>query len=273
MVNDVAGRRLDRGGAGVARQTRRLNGTDGSNRADEDLARIQRSDPVQRSVRSRIRRSPPRCRWLPWRSADPVVFLTRDRSTARPRIVLPASSRGRTRRSISAARAALRPPVRRRGQAGEYDVEPVDGLGGAGLDQVIAVLDDRPQRGDRGIHPGGGQSVRGERGDPDGHGVSIVALAAVTGGQKPHPGGQLRGDVDHVHTVLAQAARQRCTQAGCALDRPVGVRPFPGESAKRSVALVADRDRRWWLTVAARRRPRLRSTTLCADQRRSSPDF
>jgi hypothetical protein len=95
----------------------------------------------------------------------------------------------------------------------------------------------------------------------------------VTGGQKPHPRGQLRGNIDHVHTVLAQAPRQRRTQAGCALDRPVDVRPLPGESAKRSVTVVADRDRRWWLTDAARRRPRLRSTTPCADQQRSSPVF
>ena len=109
VADDVAGGRLDRRGAGVAGE--RGGRTEPVDRTDpsEDLARVQRSDPAQLGQRGAgfgdrrldvagclaIRRSS--CRISP------------TRSTARPRMVLPARSRSRTRRSISAARAALRP--------------------------------------------------------------------------------------------------------------------------------------------------------------------
>jgi hypothetical protein len=123
---------------------------------------------------------------------------------------------------------------------GEHDVQPVDRLG-AGLDQVLAVLDDRAQRGHRGIHPGCAQPLRGQCGHPNRGGVGGIALAAMSGGEQSYPRRQLRRDIHYFHTVIAQTVRQRRSQAGGTFDRPVGVRPFSGESAQLSVTVVADR--------------------------------
>ena len=102
---------------------------------------------------------------------------------------------------MSAARSAVRPRGGSGGgEVGEQDVEPVDGLG-AGLDQVVAVFHHGPQGGDGGVHRGGVESGGGQCGDPDRHGVGLVGLAAVPGGEHPHPGGQLGGDIGHVDTV------------------------------------------------------------------------
>jgi hypothetical protein len=55
-------------------------------------------------------------------------------------------------------------------------VEPVDGLG-AGFDEVITVLDECAQRGDRlidggGLRPGGGHAD---------HGIGVIVFAAMSG--------------------------------------------------------------------------------------------
>lgn len=116
---------------------------------------------------------------------------------------------------------------------GEHDMEPVDRLS-AGLDQVLAMFDDRPQCGHRGIHPGGARPLRGQCRHPNRDGVGVGALAAVPCRKQSYPRCQLRRDIHYFHTVIAQAVRQRRSQTGGTLYRPVGVRPFSGESAQLS---------------------------------------
>jgi hypothetical protein len=84
----------------------------------------------------------------------------------------------------------------RRDELDQQGVEPVDGLG-ASADKVVAVLGQCPQRGDLLVDGDGMQFWRGPGRDPDREGISLIALAAMAGGQQPHPARQLRGHVHH----------------------------------------------------------------------------
>ncbi|EHI45003.1 hypothetical protein OPAG_05032 [Rhodococcus opacus PD630] len=47
----------------------------------------------------------------------------------------------------------------------------------------------------------------------------------MTAGEQPPPRGQLRRDIDHVHTVIVQVSHQRRFQAGCTeSESPIGSR-------------------------------------------------
>ena len=150
------------------------------------------------------------------------------------------------------------------------------GMGGCGAFRCTssAVFDDCPQCGHRSIHPGCAQPMCGQCGHPNrvGVGVGVVALAIVSGGEQSYPRCDLRGNIDYVHTIIAQAMRQRRSQAAGTLFLRSGCSTILGESVQLSATSSLIGTGRW-LTIAAKRRPLLQSTTLCEDQRRLSPDF
>jgi len=113
----------------------------------------------------------------------------------------------RTQQFSGLIRAQL-PRCAGRNQVGEHNVQSIDGLG-TGLDQVVAVFDDRPQRGDGTIHSCTRQPVSGQRSDAHRDSISVDALAAVPGGEQPYPCRQFRGDVEHHQPFVAQPVRQR----------------------------------------------------------------
>jgi hypothetical protein len=71
-----------------------------------------------------------------------------------------------------------------------------------------------------GPQPGGATG-----GDRDRDGVVGVGLAAVAGGQHPHPGSQLGRHVQHLLAVGDQPLGERPADAVRALDRPMSVVP------------------------------------------------
>ncbi|MCD2198232.1 hypothetical protein LQ327_33195 [Actinomycetospora endophytica] len=181
-------------------------------------------------------------------------------SAARRRSVRGPVARGRTPRSSRAAGVGVELTGCAAGdQLGEQGVEPVDRLG-AGPHDVVAVLDQGAQRGDRFVDGDTAQTYRGQRGDTDRDRVVAVALAAMPGGEHPHPRGQLRGYIHRVDAVRGQPGGQRRAQPGGALDRPHHLRPAGREATQLPVAAPADRHpqgvQRRHTRTDRRRRPR-----------------
>jgi hypothetical protein len=83
-------------------------------------------------------------------------------------------------------------------------------------------------RGPSPAHPGTDQG--------DGVGVGGVGLAALSGGEDPGPGGQLRWHVDDLFTIGQQAGGDVPADALTTLDSPHPVRPPPGVGDHRRLA-------------------------------------
>jgi hypothetical protein len=84
-------------------------------------------------------------------------------------------------------------------------VQAVDRLGPS-FHQVVTVVDDSPQRGDRGIDGCGVQSRRSQRSDPDRDRVGVIVLTAMTSGEQPDPRSELGGNVYGDHSVAGTRA-------------------------------------------------------------------
>ena len=69
--------------------------------------------------------------------------------------------------------------------------------------------------------------------------VAGVVLAAVAGGQLPHPSGELGRHVDDLFAVGDELLSEDSADPGGAFDRPTPLRPPLGEAAQGPVALGA----------------------------------
>ena len=76
-----------------------------------------------------------------------------------------------------------------------------------------------------------------ELGEPEG--VVPVGLAAMAPGVHPHPGGQLRGHVQHLLAIGHQPLRQGPARPAAALNRPAALLPPSRERCQPPVALLA----------------------------------
>ena len=117
-------------------------------------------------------------------------------------------------------------------QVAQQHMEPIQGPG-ALTDQVVAAVREQPQHG-RVVLEADLAELSGPMG---GHrhrdGVVGVALAAVAGRQKPHPGGQLGRHVNDRFTVADQLLREGAAQAAGALHGPAPLGPAFGPAAQR----------------------------------------
>jgi hypothetical protein len=203
MAHDVTRGDLDRCGAVVAGERGRLVEPNNGPDAGEDLAGQQQADTAEVS------------RVLP--AAATVVAIC-------ALAVLMRRSRWRISATSSTARARSAPApgtwpnasqqtvcdvgaqVRRcagRDQPNQQHMEPVDRLG-AMLAQVVAMLDHRAQRADRLIILNAVKSCGVQGGDADTDRVGFVALAGVSGRERPHQSGQIRRNVHRDDTVITQ---------------------------------------------------------------------
>ena len=71
--------------------------------------------------------------------------------------------------------------------------------------------------------------------------ASALSLATVSGGEQSYSHCELRGNIDYVHTIIAQAMRQWRSQAGGTLFLRSGCSTILGESVQLSVNVFADR--------------------------------
>lgn len=110
----------------------------------------------------------------------------------------------------------------------QQPVQPAYRLG-AQPSELLAAIAQQPQAhqvviaGDR----ADASAVQG--GQADGHRVILAGLAAMTLGIHTHPGGQLRGHIQHVLPVGHQPLHQRPARPTASLHRPAAVVPPPGE--------------------------------------------
>ena len=142
-------------------------------------------------------------------------------------------------------------------------VDAADDLG-AGPAQLVAAVDQQPQR-DGGVV---GHDLPQARAAQPGHGHAVgvdrVGLAALAGVEHPHPRRQLRRHVEHGLAVGDQALGDVPADAGAALHRPDPVRELPAgrqhllvavgvgaEAALRQDLLAFVDDSRSWPTACA----------------------